>query len=342
MYTQRINDFTEVRTCIYKNRRYSVRDNGAVMRHSKEDGHEGKFDNVWTFGTSINEKGYPCIASEVIHRIVATAFLGEAPSKSHVVDHINTNRQDNRPSNLRWVTRLENILLNPITCKRIENLIGKKIEEILPNIEILHNYDLPPNISWMRAVSQKESDICLENLNKWAKSDAATTKSPYKGKLGEWIYRSRKDIFNYEYPGSFEKEDGEKPTIFLSLTANAAQDKTRWRMPSEFPCCPLEITDKPLEDYLNRLQPGKVFCKSREYTSSVLEAAIHEDTLIVKTENINEDAIKPWAIAVISFENNLYVHRTYRTCFHKESADKYFTLLQGKAWSGGDVPDDFC
>ena len=50
---------------------------------------------------------------------MATAFHGEPPTKEHVVDHIDTNKQNNRPENLRWVTRLENILLNPITAKRI-------------------------------------------------------------------------------------------------------------------------------------------------------------------------------------------------------------------------------
>jgi hypothetical protein len=59
------------------------------------------------------------IGNHVVHQIVASAFHGPRPSKDHVVDHIDTNRQNNRPDNLRWVTRLENILLNPITCARI-------------------------------------------------------------------------------------------------------------------------------------------------------------------------------------------------------------------------------
>ena len=72
--------------------------------------------------------------SEPVHRIVGTAFSCEAPSKSHVVDHINTNRQNNRPENLKWVTRLENIVLNDITRRKLELLCGCSIEEILSDL----------------------------------------------------------------------------------------------------------------------------------------------------------------------------------------------------------------
>ena len=44
----------------------------------------------------------------------------------------------------------------------------------------------------------------------------------------------------------------------------------------------------------------------------------------------------------ITYENGLYVHKLYSTCFEEKSADKYFTVLQGKDWTGGDVFDDYC
>lgn len=31
-----LNDFKETKTCTYKGERYSVRDNGAVLRHARE------------------------------------------------------------------------------------------------------------------------------------------------------------------------------------------------------------------------------------------------------------------------------------------------------------------
>jgi hypothetical protein len=44
-----------------------------------------------------------------VHRLVAYAFLGmEGYKKGLFVDHINTIRSDNRVSNLRWVTPLQN------------------------------------------------------------------------------------------------------------------------------------------------------------------------------------------------------------------------------------------
>ena len=43
-----------------------------------------------------------------VHDLIAGAFLGEKP-ENYDVDHINGNRADNRPSNLRYVTRSENL-----------------------------------------------------------------------------------------------------------------------------------------------------------------------------------------------------------------------------------------
>ena len=50
-----------------------------------------------------------------LHRIVAEAFVPNPDNKPEI-DHINTDRTDNRAENLRWVTRKENAN-NPITVK---------------------------------------------------------------------------------------------------------------------------------------------------------------------------------------------------------------------------------
>ena len=108
----------------FKEEVYLVRDNGAVFRRARPQARRRRLDEVWTFGNLNRHSGYFQIYGHVVHRIVATAFHGPGPSAGHVVDHIDTNRLNNRPDNLRWVTRLENILLNPITRTKIELAFG--------------------------------------------------------------------------------------------------------------------------------------------------------------------------------------------------------------------------
>lgn len=43
------------------------------------------------------------------HRVVAFAFHGPPPSPRHEVNHINGDKTDNRPSNVEWVERPENM-----------------------------------------------------------------------------------------------------------------------------------------------------------------------------------------------------------------------------------------
>jgi hypothetical protein len=115
---------------IYRNDNYLVRNNGQIFRKERPDKRKRPRDNQWTFGTPCNKSGYMRIGSMGVHQVIATAFHGEKPSPEHVVDHIDTDRRNNRPENLRWVTRQENIEDNPKTYQRILNKWGS-IEALL-------------------------------------------------------------------------------------------------------------------------------------------------------------------------------------------------------------------
>ena len=189
------HDFNKEINCTYKDELYSVRDNGAVFRHPRINRRLRPNDNHWTFGKLNSKKEYLEIAAVRVHRIVAMAFNGEPPTKEHVVDHIDTNKQNNRPENLRWVTRLENALLNPITVKRIENVCKCSIEEFIANPKKYRDLlsKAPRKINWMRTVRHEEAQECLKNLTNWAKTD-----KPSLGKtLGEWIFQ-RKGVHSKE------------------------------------------------------------------------------------------------------------------------------------------------
>ena len=63
----------------------------------------------------LSSSGYLYIAHFIIHRAVAELFIPN-PENKPCVDHINTDRLDNRAENLRWVTHKENCN-NPLTKK---------------------------------------------------------------------------------------------------------------------------------------------------------------------------------------------------------------------------------
>lgn len=80
-----------------------------------------------------------------------------------------------------------------------------------------------------------------------------------------------------------------------------------------------------------------------KYKVLVMETSLVDEKIIIKCESADgEKAIKPWSVSIITYEDEMFVHSLYKTCFQKESADKYFTVMQGKEWTGGDVFDDFC
>ena len=123
-HTSLLGQFDRELEAAYRSEVYRVRDNGAVCRQRRPGSRKRPLDDLWTFGVHNGSTGYMHIGTEVVHRIVATAFLGEQPSVKHIVDHIDTNRRNNRVENLRWVTKLDNILNNPVTRRRIEIAYG--------------------------------------------------------------------------------------------------------------------------------------------------------------------------------------------------------------------------
>lgn len=320
-----LNEYTQEIKCVYKTEYYSVRDNGSVLRHTPEGKKPRPTDNLWTFGKLNDKTGYLEIASVRIHRIVATAFHGEPPTKEHVADHIDTNKQNNRPENLRWVTRLENILLNPITAKRIALVCGS-IEAFLADPAKFKDKFQEPNYKWMQSVTIQEAQISRERLLNWAKND-----NPLAGySLDEWIFQDNRSSNLFQ----------ESVESIESLTPNAVQKG--WKTPYEFPCCPKIFTNQPIYSYAENLKVGETFSQNKYSQSLTEEYAISKDrsTLWIMCKANEVDAIKPWLIAQITYEDNLFVHTNLGSFFKRDGAEKHFTISQGLEWTGGDTFDD--
>ena len=154
-----INNFKREVEVTYRDEKYLVRDNGAICSIPKPNQKKRRLDGVWTFGNQCRTNGYRRIRGIVVHKIVATAFHGEQPSPQHVVDHLDTNRRNNRVENLRWVTRLENITNNPKTLRRVEQIWGS-VEGMLKDPYRAEKVEPLGNRSWM---PQKISEIIFCN-----------------------------------------------------------------------------------------------------------------------------------------------------------------------------------
>ena len=87
---------------------YAISNFGRIKRLTRGQG-------TW-FGrllkAPLNQTGYPAVTlarkkSYLVHRLVATAFLGPCP-KGYETNHLNGIKSDPRVCNLEWVTRSEN------------------------------------------------------------------------------------------------------------------------------------------------------------------------------------------------------------------------------------------
>ncbi len=322
-----LDSYTLELECNYKCELYSARDNGSVLRHNPINKRPRPSDNQWTFGKLNKCSGYLEIASVRIHRIIATAFHGEPPTNEYVVDHIDTNKQNNRATNLRWVTRLENILLNPITSRRIELICGS-VEAFLADPSKFRNKFLDPNYNWMCKVSAEEAQISLERMQSWANND----KPLQGGSLGEWIFK-RKIV---------ETPTTKSPNYIISKTPYAAQRIvfTLEDKPNEYPSTPQVFDENPLTTYKNNLIEGAPFFRNHNGEYIVVKSGFSKDkqTLFVLTkagyvykekedgewiprpiaelpERISDKDLSH-ALTEITFEDGLFVHGKVEMGFH--------------------------
>lgn len=243
-----VNDFNEEKQCFFKNEKYSVRDNGAIYRHPSDSKKPRKNDNSWTFGKESNSNPYLHHSGVRVHRIVATAFHGEQPNEyQNIVDHIDTNCKNNRPDNLRWVSRIENALNNPITRKKIEDLCGS-IESFLDDPSMLQELSIDRNIAWMRTVTKEEADNSKQRMFIWANQ-----KSSSKGS------NKKNNYFNktvYKPLHKWEAGLAGEPGLEFANTPGCG---TYFWHPSYFPLCPNEYYQSNILDYFENLILGSLF-----------------------------------------------------------------------------------
>lgn len=384
-----INSYKEIKECIYKDEHYSVRDNGAVMRHIRKGKKIRLDDGVWTFGKKNSQNGYMMLGKHRVHIIVATAFLGARDSKIYVVDHIDTNRCNNRVDNLRWFTRLENALNNEITRNKIIYICGS-IEAFIENPSILRNRLVgEPSLEWMRTVTKEEAALAYENLKRYWEEQAMNPNPLVGGKMNDSVYH-KQHIVNQNTSKLSNKENISIPTgstsdyaisndeweqmiQFLRMPYSEKEEKMeeisplykkrqeliqakspsiawqrKWKIPTDFLCCPSKIDDNTIEEYFNNLVIGSNYNSTLYYDNDkpeiqkVVDKAYIDDNKSILVFSVNEAGIKPYALSKIYIYDDKIIHKSLGTFFDENGARKQFTLIQGKEWTGGDSIDDYC
>lgn len=327
---ENIDIYKEVRECDYKGEHYSVRDNGAVMRHAREGKRIRKDDEQWTFGKQDAKTGYMLIGQARVHIICSFAFFGESDTKKYVVDHIDTNRANNRITNLRWITRLENVLKNPVTLKRVTMLCGGDITKFIKDPSCLRDLTgTNQDILWMRTVSPEDAENAYNNVMRWAMT-ASNNNFETTGTKDEWIYSPSRPIHPNEIPTRF---------IDAASPANALQ--MDWKTPCNFVCCP-SAEEATLEDYYNNMHKDESFLTNKYTTDTIADFAWADDGKALLVAVLIGKGAKDYALCKIYKQGIQFIHQSIQTFFTLDGMMKRFTILQGKEWTGPDSIDDYC
>jgi hypothetical protein len=278
-------------------------------------------DNKWTFGKENSTNPYLHISNTRVHRIVATAFHGVPPDAKYVVDHIDSNCRNNRPENLRWLTRLENAIKNPATRKKIEYLCGS-IEAFLKNPSMLNELQDIPNFKWMRTVTPEEAQNCLVRMSVWAevnkKSIKTTSVVNRKHTFGERVYKPLQ---------KWEVGLGREPGLELALTPWCAQ--YMWGVDAYFPCCPQNFKTDPLDEYFQNLKVGAVLAYSDHDDFSFKLAVLKSEILNSKSSILVlcEKVDCKWLIVGIELDEKSkhFIHFIIGSFSSRDEADKAFS-----------------
>jgi len=290
-----------------------------VYRKHKPSRRRSSLDETWTFGRRDETSGYMLIGSHLIHRIVAFAFLGSPPPGKHVVDH-DTDRSNNRPENLRWVTRLDNVIRHPSTRRRIIGAYGS-LKNFFENPSAAADSD--SSTDWLRTVSGEDAERSREQLLEWAESD---------GRPKDRIFGNR--VYGTPDPSpSLAQTIPDKP----SLTAMAVQ--RRRKTPTEFPSCPRALGPDPLAEYASDLRSGTLFSRDSYKETTVVMAERGDSLLSVLVHSEEENAVKPWAVAKVTVEDGKFVHEAIGTFFELDGAKTAHYGLLGIPFAGDSIDD---
>lgn len=107
-----------------------------------------------------------------VHRLVADAFIPNPENKPQV-DHINTNKQDNRHENLRWVTPKENrantitVENNSYHLQRGRNPHATRVDQLTLNGEYIRTFSCMKDAEEYLGLKRSHISCCCSGKRKY-------------------------------------------------------------------------------------------------------------------------------------------------------------------------------
>lgn len=83
----------------------------------------------------------------------------------------------------------------------------------------------------------------------------------------------------------------------------------------------------------------------RDGRYGLVEIKLGGDVLIkegVESLTTLANGVTNYGLAEVRYQDGKFIHKSIRSFFSEEGAEKYFTLSLGKEWTGGDVFEDYC
>lgn len=253
---------------------------------------------------------------------------------------------------------MENTLNNPITRAKIELICGS-VEAFLKNPNLLQGHESEnTNFKWMRVVTPEEAERSLKCWNEWAAKPVDERMPKGKG-TGEWLYEKEasevetKPQRRFQYVGPYnsyaehiaaveemnriehEKQYGLKD----SLTPGAKQ--VEWKRQRNFLRHLRKFQRRLFKTIFHGSQKAQYIAEISIPTLQFMLLLCSEDQshLAVLTEI---SGVTNYALSEVTYENGYFIHKSIRTFFTEDGANKYYTYSLGKEWNGGDVMEDFC
>ena len=143
-------------------------------------------------------------------------------------------------------------------------------------------------------------------------------KADEKEMSDEWIFEDKEEDYND------------------SLTPLAKQD---WKTPTEFPCCPTEVTGNGLDAYKDNLKEGAIFSSNEYIQYHVLDKGFSESgQLIIFAAGCEDDGIiGNFVLCSVEIKFSKYVHYCIHRFCSRDLATHYFKLYKDEEeWTDED------